>query len=150
MHLWRGLYNVPQQLSGCVASIGNFDGMHLGHQALLRALKTQAQALQVPSVVIVFEPQPKEFFAPEKAPARVANFREKIHAFKSFGVDYVLCLPFNQRFRSLSANEFIEKALVEAIKVKHLIIGDDFRFGHDRSGDFALLQQAGQIGRAHV
>lgn len=144
MHLWRGLYNVPKQFSGCVASIGNFDGMHLGHQALIKALKAQAQALQVPSVVIIFEPQPKEFFAADKAPARVANFREKLQAFNCFGVDYVLCLPFNQRFRSLSANDFIEKALVNRLQIKHLIIGDDFRFGHDRSGDFALLQQAGQ------
>lgn len=144
MYLWRGLYNVPKQFSGCVASIGNFDGMHLGHQALIKALKAQAQTLQVPSVVIIFEPQPKEFFAAEKAPARVANFREKVKAFENFGVDYVLCLPFNQRFCSLSANEFIEKALVNSLKIKHLIIGDDFRFGHDRSGDFTLLQQAGQ------
>lgn len=143
MHLWRGLYNVPKQFTGCVATIGNFDGMHLGHQALLRALSVQAQALKLPSLVIIFEPQPKEFFAPEKAPARIANFREKVQAFARCGVDYVLCLPFNQNFRSLCANDFIEKVLVDAIKVKHLIVGDDFRFGHDRSGDFSLLQQAG-------
>lgn len=144
MHLWRGLYNVPKQFTGCVATIGNFDGMHLGHQALLRALSVQAQAHNLPSLVIIFEPQPKEFFAPDKAPARIASFREKIQAFERCGVDYVLCLPFNQRFRSLCANSFIEKVLVDTIKVKHLIVGDDFRFGHDRSGDFALLQQAGQ------
>ena len=78
MHLWRGLYNVPKQFTGCVATIGNFDGMHLGHQALLRALSVQAQALDLPSLVIIFEPQPKEFFAPEKAPARIASFREKV------------------------------------------------------------------------
>lgn len=144
MHLWRGLYNVPKQFTGCVATIGNFDGMHLGHQALLHELRGQAQTHSLPSLVIVFEPQPKEFFAPAKAPARIANFREKVQAFARYGVDYVLCLPFNQSLRSLGANEFIEKVLVDAIKVKHLIVGDDFRFGHDRSGDFALLQQAGQ------
>ena len=144
MQLWRGLYNVPKQFTGCVASIGNFDGMHLGHQALVKALSAEAKALGLPSLVIVFEPQPKEFFAPAKAPARIANFREKVKAFESFGVDYVLCLPFNQSFRSLCADDFIEKVLVNAIKVKHLIIGDDFRFGHDRSGDFALLQKAGK------
>src|SRR5690554_5818047 len=96
MQLWRGLYNVPKQFTGCVASIGNFDGMHLGHQALVKALSTEAKALCLPSLVIIFEPQPKEFFAPAKAPARIANFREKVKAFESFGVDYVLCLPFNQ------------------------------------------------------
>src|SRR5690554_1799789 len=111
MQLWRGLYNVPKQFTGCVASIGNFDGMHLGHQALVKALSTEAKALCLPSLVIIFEPQPKEFFAPAKAPARIANFREKVKAFESFGVDYVLCLPFNQSFRSLCANGFIENVL---------------------------------------
>lgn len=144
MRVLRGLHNVPTSFSGCVATIGNFDGVHLGHQAILQTLRAQGQRLSAPTLVMLFEPQPREFFAPEAAPARLANMREKIDDLRQQGVDYVLCLPFNQALRSMSADDFIEHILVKALNVQHLIVGDDFRFGCDRRGDYAALVAAGQ------
>lgn len=144
MRLLRGLHNIPADFRGCAATIGNFDGLHLGHQAILRALKEVAAAQGVPTLVMLFEPQPKEFFAPQAAPARLANLREKLQDLASHGVDYVLCLPFNQPLRSMPAQAFIEQILLQALRVKHLIVGDDFRFGCDRSGDYRALAAAGQ------
>lgn len=143
MRLIRGLYNIPSDFSGCVATIGNFDGVHLGHQAILQQLKKQGEAHQLPTVVMMFEPQPREFFAPDQAPARLANMSEKLQDLASFGVDYVLCLPFNQKLRSMSADQFIQTILLDGLKISHLIVGDDFRFGCDRTGDYQLLQQVG-------
>jgi riboflavin kinase/FMN adenylyltransferase len=139
----RGLHNLRPWHSGCVATIGSFDGVHLGHQAILRQLTQAADAHQLPSTVIVFEPQPHEFFSGEKAPARLMRLREKIQALFAAGVDRVLCVRFTESLRSLSANEFIEQVLVRGLGIKHLVVGDDFRFGCDRKGDFQLLQQAG-------
>lgn len=144
MRLIRGLYNIPSDFSGCVATIGNFDGVHLGHQAILQQLKKQGEEHQLPTVVMMFEPQPREFFAPDQAPARLANMSEKLQDLASFGVDYVLCLPFNQKLRSMSADQFIQTILLDGLKISHLIVGDDFRFGCDRTGDYQLLQNAGK------
>ncbi|UZK02832.1 bifunctional riboflavin kinase/FAD synthetase [Venatoribacter cucullus] len=144
MRLLRGLHNIPADFRGCAATIGNFDGLHLGHQGILRALKDVAAAQGVPTLVMLFEPQPKEFFAPQAAPARLANLREKLQDLASHHVDYVLCLPFNQALRSMPAQAFIEQILLQALRVKHLIVGDDFRFGCDRSGDYRALAAAGQ------
>ncbi|MBL4798253.1 MAG: bifunctional riboflavin kinase/FAD synthetase [Oleispira sp.] len=143
MRLIRGLYNIPSDFSGCVATIGNFDGVHLGHQAILQQLKKQGEQHQLPTVVMMFEPQPREFFAPDQAPARLANMSEKLQDLASFGIDYILCLPFNQKLRSMSADQFIQTILLDGLQIRHLIIGDDFRFGCDRTGDYQLLQQAG-------
>jgi len=140
----RGLHNLRPWHRGCVATIGSFDGVHLGHQAILRQLRQAANAHGLPSVVIVFEPQPHEFFSGDKAPARLMRLREKVQALFAAGVDRVLCLQFNQALRSLSAQAFIERILVQGLGIRHLVVGDDFRFGCDRSGDFALLQNAGQ------
>lgn len=144
MHFIRGLHNIPQSFSGCVATIGNFDGIHLGHQTIINALKTVAKRKDLPTLVMLFEPQPKEFFNPDKAPARLTNLREKLQTLKNYGVDYVLCLPFNQAFRALTAELFIEEVLVNSLHIKHLIVGDDFQFGANRNGNFATLQQAGE------
>jgi riboflavin kinase/FMN adenylyltransferase len=144
MRLIRGLHNIPSDFSGCVATIGNFDGVHLGHQAILQQLKKQGAQHQLPTVVMMFEPQPREFFAPDQAPARLANMSEKLQDLASFGVDYVLCLPFNQKLRSMSADQFIQTILLDGLKIRHLIVGDDFRFGCDRTGDYQLLQKSGQ------
>lgn len=144
MRLIRGLHNIPSDFSGCVATIGNFDGVHLGHQTILQQLKKQGEEHGLPTVVMMFEPQPREFFAPDQAPARLANMSEKLQDLASFGVDYVLCLPFNQKLRSMSADQFIQTILLDGLKISHLIIGDDFRFGCDRTGDYQLLQQSGQ------
>lgn len=128
----------------CVATIGSFDGVHLGHQALLQAVLAKAKAEQLSSLVILFEPQPYEFFSREKAPARLMRLREKVCALYAQGINHVLCLKFNSELRHLPARAYIERVLVKGLGVKHLVIGDDFRFGCDRTGDFKLLQQAGR------
>lgn len=139
----RGLHNLRPWHRGCVATIGSFDGVHLGHQAILRQLIDVSLQYGLPSVVIIFEPQPHEFFLGDKAPARLMRLREKVQALLAAGVGRVLCLQFNQALRSLSAEDFIEKILVEGLGIKHLVVGDDFRFGCDRRGDFSLLQTVG-------
>lgn len=139
----RGLHNLRPSYRGCVATIGSFDGVHLGHQAILQQLQQVANACKLPSVVIIFEPQPHEFFAGDKAPARLMRLREKVQALLAAGVNRVLCLQFNDALRSLPAEAFVEKVLIDGLGIKHLVVGDDFRFGCDRRGDFALLQTIG-------
>lgn len=139
----RGAHNLRPRHKGCVATLGSFDGVHLGHQAILQQLVRLAKQTQLPSLVIIFEPQPQEFFQGDKAPARLMRLREKIQALFAAGVDRVLCLSFNDYLRSLSAMDFIEQVLIQGVDIKHLVIGDDFRFGCDRRGDFALLKQVG-------
>lgn len=145
MELIRGLHNLRERHLGCVATIGNFDGVHLGHQAVLNQLHTKAEALGLPSVVIIFEPQPREFFSPDgSAPARLTRFGEKVRFLEFAGVERVLCLTFNTRLRSMSADEFVQQLLIERLNIRHLVVGDDFRFGCDRRGDFELLERAGE------
>ncbi len=145
MQLVRGLQNLRPRHRGCVATIGNFDGVHRGHQAILARLRERADELGVPSCVVIFEPQPREFFGPDTAPARLTRLRDKLALFAAAGVDRVLCLSFNRRLRELSAAEFVHAILVEGLGVQHLEVGDDFRFGCDRAGDFAFLQQAAVV-----
>lgn len=145
MELIRGVHNLKPRHRGCVATIGNFDGVHAGHRAIVLQLAQKAAELQVPSVVMVFEPQPREFFAPQQAPARLMTFREKCEVLASLGVDRVLCVRFNRGFSGQSARAFCDHLLVQGLGIRHLVVGDDFRFGHDRSGDFAFLQKAGQV-----
>jgi riboflavin kinase/FMN adenylyltransferase len=127
-----------------VATIGNFDGVHQGHRVILAQLREQAKRLQVPSVVMVFEPQPREYFQHELSPPRLMRFREKLMALRDEHIDIVVCLQFNARLRNLTADEFIHQILVDSLKVRYLVVGDDFRFGCDRSGNFQLLQQSGE------
>lgn len=143
--LIRGLDNLSQQYHGCVATIGNFDGVHRGHQALLAKVKEEAKIRQVPSVVITFEPQPAEFFA-AGAPSipRLTRWREKFHALAACDIDAVLVLRFNQAWAKLTAAEFVQHILVEGLQAQHVVVGDDFRFGQGRQGDFDFLQQAGK------
>jgi riboflavin kinase/FMN adenylyltransferase len=145
MQLVRGLHNLRPQHRGCVATIGNFDGVHRGHQAILARLRERAVELGLPSCVVIFEPQPREFFAPDTAPARLARLRDKLQLLADEGVDLVLCLAFNQRLSKLSAAEFVDTVLIDGLGVKHLEVGDDFRFGCDRIGDFHFLEQAGAL-----
>ena len=140
----RGLYNLPDPAQGCVATIGNFDGVHLGHQAVLTQLAMKADMLNLPAVVITFEPQPFEYFVPEKAPARLSRFREKVEALRAYSIQKLCVLRFNRQLAEMQAETFIQKLLVEGLNVRYLVIGDDFRFGKDRQGDFALLQQVGK------
>jgi riboflavin kinase/FMN adenylyltransferase len=145
MQLVRGLQNLRPQHRGCVATIGNFDGVHRGHQAILARLRERADELGVPSCVVIFEPQPREFFGPDTAPPRLTRLRDKLALFAAAGVDRVLCLSFNRRLRELSAAEFVQTVLLQGLGVQHLEVGDDFRFGCDRAGDFAFLQQAALV-----
>ena len=127
-----------------VLAIGNFDGVHLGHAALLQRLAEIAGQSGLAPTVLSVEPHPREFFAPASAPARLTTLREKLELLAECGVTQAMICPFNAGFAALSADEFIEQVLVRGCRVKQLIIGDDFRFGCGRSGDFALLQAAGQ------
>lgn len=144
MELIRGLHNLRQRHRGCVATIGNFDGVHCGHQRILEQLLLQAQARNLKATVMLFEPQPQEFFAPDTAPPRLMTLRDKVRALAAAGVDQLLCCQFDDRFRALSAKQFVQQILVGGLGVEYLVIGDDFRFGAGREGDFACLQHAGQ------
>lgn len=144
MEFIRGQHNLRPRHHGCVATIGNFDGAHLGHQAILAQLAEPARQMHLPRLVITFEPQPQEFFAgPTAPPARLMRLREKLLALKGLGIERVLCLEFDHRLAALPAERFIEDLLVGQLGVRYLVIGDDFRFGHRRAGDFALLVKAG-------
>ncbi|MGB0732612.1 MAG: bifunctional riboflavin kinase/FAD synthetase [Pontibacterium sp.] len=143
MELIRGLHNLRDRHQGCVATIGTFDGVHTGHHAVLAQVKEKALALGLPSVVITFEPQPKEFFAQDKAPPRLTRFNEKMRLLMAADVDRVLCLTFNKRLRNMSADQFVKTILVDGLGIKHFVVGDDFRFGCDRRGDYTMLQGAG-------
>ena len=141
MKLIRGLYNLTQPLAASAVTIGNFDGVHRGHQQVISQLKQIAKAASLPTVVIFFEPQPIEYFAPDKAPKRLARFREKIAYLKAQQIDYLLCLRFNRELANQSAEDFVQHILIDGLNTKHLVIGDDFHFGKNRQGDFQFLQQ---------
>ncbi|ELV8623921.1 bifunctional riboflavin kinase/FAD synthetase [Vibrio cidicii] len=144
MELIRGIHNIRSQHRGCVLTIGNFDGVHLGHQQVLRQVSLQARAMSLPSVVMTFEPQPMELFAKEKAPARLTRLRDKFVQLGKLGLDRLLCVNFNRHFAALDAEVFIRDLLVERLGVKFLVVGDDFCFGKARQGNFAMLQAAGE------
>ncbi|MAX55002.1 MAG: bifunctional riboflavin kinase/FMN adenylyltransferase [Alcanivoracaceae bacterium] len=144
MRLIRGIHNLRETHRGCVATIGNFDGVHLGHQRILDQVITEARRRGLKSTVMLFEPQPQEFFAPDQAPPRLMSLRDKLIALREAGVDQVLCVRFNARFRALTAEAFVKGLLVDGLGVDYLVVGDDFRFGCGRDGDFAYLRQAGE------
>jgi riboflavin kinase / FMN adenylyltransferase len=143
MELVRGLYNLRPEQRGCVATIGNFDGVHRGHQAVLEQLRQQAEVMQLPAALITFEPLPREFFMPQTAPPRLTRLREKLLALRHYGVERVVCLRFDRGLAGLSPDVFIREILVDGMGVKYLVVGDDFRFGEHRAGNFATLQAAG-------
>lgn len=140
----RSLNSLQVETQGSVVSVGSFDGVHRGHQAVLRAVVNRAEQFGLTAVAMTFEPQPREFFAEERAPARLMRLREKIEALVALGLDRIVCLQFNRALRGLSADEFIVRVLVDGLRVKHLIVGDDFRFGCDRSGDLGMLCDYGK------
>jgi len=143
MELIRGLHNLRKSHRGCVATVGNFDGVHIGHHAVLNQLKKKADELGLPTTVITFEPQPQEYFSPEGVPPRLTRLREKILAVKGHAIDRMLCVRFNRAFANLSADEFIQQILVDGLAIKYLVVGDDFHFGKGRTGNFNLLRDAG-------
>ena len=138
----NGLHTQPIDLAPCVLTIGNFDGVHLGHQAMLAQVRTLAAEQNLSAAVMIFEPQPREFFAPESAPARLTNLAEKQALLAEYGVETLIVASFDAEFRALSAQTFAD-ILVQRLNVKALVLGDDFRFGHDRSGDSQFLRDYG-------
>jgi riboflavin kinase/FMN adenylyltransferase len=140
MKLIRGLYNLRHPIPASAVTIGNFDGVHRGHQLVISQLKQVAGAASLPTVVIIFEPQPIEYFAPDKAPKRLARFREKIAYLKAQRIDYLLCLHFDHKLAAQSAEDFVQQILVTSLNTKHLVIGDDFHFGKNRQGNFQFLK----------
>ncbi|MFT0137804.1 bifunctional riboflavin kinase/FAD synthetase [Alcanivoracaceae bacterium MT1] len=144
MRLIRGVHNLRPAHRGCVATIGNFDGVHRGHQRILDKVVAEARARGALATVMLFEPQPQEFFLGDQAPARLMNLRDKLITLARYGVDQVLCVRFNDAFRNLEAEQFVRDILVDGLAVEYLVVGDDFRFGRGRVGDFAYLEQAGE------
>lgn len=144
MELIRGLHNLRPRHRGCVATIGAFDGVHHGHQQVLKQLISKGRELGLPTAVIVFEPLPREYFAPEKAPARLMSFREKFVALRDLGIDRILRIRFTPGFRQTGAEDFIKTIFVEGLDTKYIIVGDDLRFGRDQGGDVNLLREAGK------
>ncbi len=145
MQLVRGLHNLRPEHRGCVATIGNFDGVHLGHQSVFRHLLEKGAELRLPTTVVTFEPQPREYFQAASAPARLTRLREKLQAIGEVGVERVVVLEFNRRLAAMPAELFVEELLVEGLGTRFLSVGDDFRFGSGRQGDFALLQRMGRM-----
>jgi len=144
MKIIRGLHNIRPEHKGSVITIGNFDGVHLGHQMLINETIAAARELALPSTLITFEPQPREYFRGNTVPARLTRFREKITLINQLGIDQVVCLEFNERTASIPAEVVIAELLVNRLGVRHLIVGDDFRFGRGARGDSTLLRQAGE------
>jgi riboflavin kinase/FMN adenylyltransferase len=144
MHLIQASAHPIFSATGCVASIGNFDGIHLGHRAVIETLAEAGRRLGLPTCVVLFEPQPREYFAPNEAPPRLMRLREKLDRLAELPVDWVLRLRFNRTLADLPAEDFINDILIEKLGVKYLVVGDDFRFGRNRRGDFAMLQAFGQ------
>lgn len=144
MELIRGIHNIRDQHRQCVLTIGKFDGVHKGHQTLLAGVVNTARALAVPSCVMIFEPQPVECLAPELAPARLSRWRDKYELIRELGIDRLLCVAFDRRFSEQPAEHFVSDFLVAKLGVRHLVVGDDFRFGKNREGDFQLLQRLSQ------
>ncbi|MBA2655605.1 MAG: bifunctional riboflavin kinase/FAD synthetase [Tatlockia sp.] len=141
MKLLSRLTDFSNFLNGSVATIGNFDGIHLGHQALLKNLRLEADRLQLPMIVILFEPQPAEFFRPAQAPPRLTSLREKLTLLKHCKVDYVYCLNFDYELALMSAENFAEKYFFSLLTCRYLLIGQDFRFGQGRCGDVEFLKK---------
>ena len=144
MELIRGLHNLRPHHRGSVVTIGNFDGVHRGHKVVLDQLAAKAAELGLPSLVMIFEPQPQEFFTPGRAPGRLTRFREKLCALDVGAVDRVLCVRFGVDFAAVTAEHFVERILFEGLGARYVVVGDDFRFGHGRAGDFAYLEKAGR------
>jgi riboflavin kinase / FMN adenylyltransferase len=149
MKLLRGTAD-PALQCNTAAVIGNFDGVHYGHQALITAVRSLATKAHLPLLVIVFEPQTREFFLKDQSPPRLTSLRKKLQIFQQFGVDFVCCLRFNKNFARMSAIEFAQYVIFSQLKVKQLFVGNDFRFGCDRLGDGALLQTIAKSHQAHV
>ena len=143
MELVRGLHNLRERHRGSVVTIGNYDGVHRGHQHMLAAVRGHAKRLGVPATVITFEPTPREFFEGGTAPSRLMRLREKVEALPLYGVDRMVVLRFDRRMQGMGAQEFVERLLVQGLGVRHMVVGHDFHFARRREGTIATLRDAG-------
>lgn len=150
MELIRGIHNLQPRHHGCVLTIGNFDGFHRGHQALIAKVLDEGRRRDLPVIVMIFEPQPQEYFAGSTAPARLTRLRDKLKYLAATRIDAVVCIAFDKRFAELSASTFVTDLLVQKLGVRFIGIGDDFRFGALRQGNYALLKQASKAGGFEV
>jgi riboflavin kinase/FMN adenylyltransferase len=153
MEIIHGLYSLKPRHKGCVLTIGNFDGVHRGHQMLLTHLVAKGKELSVPSLLLTFEPLPREFFAGTTVPARLTRFREKITLLQRTELDRVLCLPFNERTSNTSAQWVVKELLHRLLEIRHVVVGDEFRFGKGQAGDYNMLKAAGEdygFGVSHI
>lgn len=145
MELVRGLNSVARAARGCVLTVGNYDGVHLGHRRMIEAVKRRAAELKVPSTVLVFEPSSKEFIDPQGAPARLTRWREKCAALQALEVDRLVTLRFDERMRAMTPQEFVERLIVRGLGTRHVVVGHDFRYGSNACGTIASLEAAGQV-----
>jgi riboflavin kinase/FMN adenylyltransferase len=143
MKLLRGIHHFSVLDKGVVATVGNYDGVHLGHQSLIKSLRIKADIMGLPLALVLFEPQPREYFHQSNAPARLSSLREKLDLLKQCQVDYIYCIKFNDKLAQISAADFANNYIFSMLKVKYLLVGQDFRFGVNRSGDVDLLQTLG-------
>jgi riboflavin kinase / FMN adenylyltransferase len=148
MQVFRGTHH-PGIAPACALTIGNFDGVHRGHQAMLALLHSEARHRGLPSCVVTFEPNPRDYFAalagkPELAPARIATLRDKLSELERCGIDQTVVLRFDAPFAAQSPQAFIQDVLLDGLGAKYVLVGDDFRFGAKRAGDYAMLDAAGQ------
>lgn len=143
MEFVRGLHNLRAWHRGCVLTIGAFDGVHRGHQEMIRLVREQAARHELPAAVLSFEPTPREYFAKGAPPARLTRFRERFAAFQRYGVDRFVCLRFDERMRSMNQDEFVERVLVRGLGVRHVVVGHDFRFARNMGGSVATLREHG-------
>jgi len=147
MQLIRSINNFPYSLvkDGCILTIGAFDGLHLGHQCLLEHVIKKSLESGLPSVVMSFEPTPGEFFSQDKPPARLMRFREKYQALKKLGIDIFFCPRFDEKVQNLEADDFIRQLLIQKLNLKYLVIGDDFHFARNRSGNYKQLKKVKEL-----
>ena len=148
MQIFRGIHH-PRLAAACAVTIGNFDGVHRGHQAMLALLRNEARHRALPSCVMTFEPHPRDFFAqrlgkPEMAPQRIASLRDKLAELEACGIDQCVVMPFNAWLSNLSPDDFVEQVLVQGLGTRYILVGDDFCYGAKRAGDYASLSRSGQ------
>jgi riboflavin kinase/FMN adenylyltransferase len=144
MELVRGLQNIPKAARGCVLTVGNYDGVHLGHQQMIRAVKRRAAELSTAATVLVFEPSSKEFIDPDGAPARLTRWREKFAALQALGVDRLVTLRFDEHVRAMTPQSFVDDLIVGSLGARHVVVGDDFRYGREACGTIDSLRAAGR------
>jgi riboflavin kinase/FMN adenylyltransferase len=145
MELVRGLYNISRRHRGCVLTVGNYDGVHLGHQQMIGVLKARAAEMRVAATVLAFEPSSKEFIDPDGAPPRLTRWREKFLALAALGVDRLVTLRFDERMRGMTPQAFVDELIVGKLGARHLVVGDDFRYGSNAGGTIHSLRSAAQV-----